>query len=430
MSVCRISIQADLDEGRVVDMAVCARTPVGALLPAIVDVFGHRSAPGVVHGWRLDRVLGAPLDESLSLTDNDVHHGDLLVLTPTHTPPLGPVGVGPAREVASAGDPGVEKTRCLREYACASAALVAAVALAWTGPVTGAASHLIVAACGACVVCWTAVVRRSAVLAVAGCALTATVGFLGVPSPPGAPNVFLSAMGVFAVAVVTARLSVRPSPAVAATATCAALLAVAMAAPVFTALPMATIGAVLATAALGVLAIAPRLSTAMTGLGSRGEPEPPDALVARALTAHATLTGVVAGCAVAVATGTMLVTLGGVRAEVSQVAGEAFGFATGLVLLLRARTYVDGPRRAALVTGGLFCASAAFAVVVAGAPERAGWAALCLMAVGLGALRRPKPTPFVTRIADLLDYAALAAVVPLSCWVIGVYALGRGWQFA
>jgi len=96
--------------------------------------------------------------------------------------------------------------------------------------------------------------------------------------------------------------------------------------------------------------------------------------------------------------------------------------------VLRARTHVDRARRAALVAGGLFCATSAFAVLSAHSPERVAWAMLVVMTLGLGTLRRSGATPFASRAANLLDYAALAAVVPLACWVIGVYGLARDWQ--
>ena len=429
MSVCRISVQTEFD-GRTVDVAVCAQTQVGALLPAIVDLLAQPSTPEVVHGWRLDRPAGAPLDESLSLTDNDVHDGDLVVLTTTHAPTLGRVSVGSARTAAASSDPAPKSAVPLRESACAWAVLVAAAALAWTGAATGATGHLGAAACGAGVVCGVAFVRRSAAISVAGCAPAATTGFLAVPSGPGSANVFLSATVVFTVAVVMTRLSARRSAPLIATACCAALVAITTGIAVFTAMGLATVGAVLVTGALGLLTLAPRLSAAMAGLGPQSEADPAEAVEARAHSAHATLTGVVAGCALGVMAGTILVAAGSLRAETSPVAGAAFGFVTGLVLLLRTRTYVDAARRLVLVTCGLPCATAALVVVCAVGPQWATWAAVALTAIGVGALRRRAPTPFGSRLVDVIDYAALAIVVPLACWVIGVYGLARDWHLA
>ncbi|WP_319457969.1 MULTISPECIES: type VII secretion integral membrane protein EccD [unclassified Mycobacterium] len=426
--MCRISIQTDFDGGRTIDLAVSAHTPVGALLPAVIDVLGPRSTPDAVHGWRLDRAAGTPLDESLSLMDNGVRDGDLLVLTTTHAPVLPPVDMGPAHTAASAGSSAAPSTESLAEWATTWAALAATVALTWTGAVTGGIAHLIVAACGTGAVCWTALVRHSAAVAVAGCALAGATGFLAVPGGPGAANVFLSATAVFAVALVMLRLAGRPSEALIATASGTALVGATMGCAMFTALPVGSVGAILATGALGLLSVAPWLSSMVTGLGPRCESEVPDAVEARARSGHATLTGVVIGCAVAVAAGSILVALGCVRAGTPPIAGGVFGFVAGLVLVLRGRTHVDRSRRAALLAGGLFCATSAFAIVCAHAPERVAWATLVLMAVGLGTLRHSGATPFSSRAADLLDYVTLAAVVPLACWVIGVYGLARDWQ--
>jgi len=428
VSVCRISIQLEHDNGRAVDMAVSARTPVGALLPAITDVLGQASTLDVVRGWRLDRAVGPPLDESLSLTDNDIHDGELLVLTTSHAPMLGRVSASSERTVASVGSPSVESGGRLRDSACAAAFVVAAAALAWTGVATGAVGHLIVAACAAGAVCWTAVTTRSAAVAMAGCAFVATTGFLTVPSGPGAANVFLSATAVFAAALVMTRLLGHPNAVLTATACCAAVTAISTGVAVFAALPPATLGAVLVTGALGLLAVAPRLTTLLAGLGPRRDAEPDEAFEARARTGHTTLTGAVAGCAAAVAAGTLLTAVGCIRAETSPFAGGAFGLVAGMVLLLRTRTYVDPSRRVALVAGGLLSVTAAFSVVCAAAPDRAGLVTVGLIAVGLGACRGAGPTPFTSRCADLLDYAALTAVVPLAGWVIGVYGMARGWQ--
>ena len=59
----------------------------------------HRGA------WRLDRVSGPSLDESITLAENGVHDGELLVLAAVDAPALGLVRWGPFRTVAEAGSP-------------------------------------------------------------------------------------------------------------------------------------------------------------------------------------------------------------------------------------------------------------------------------------------------------------------------------------
>ena len=430
MSVCRLSIQTDRDgDVRTVDVAVSAQTPIGALLPAVNDAVQLWPPAEDNRRWRLERPIGGPLDDSMSLEANGVRDGELLVLVAAHAPTLRAAGREPARVVASAGKPARECGGRLREAVCTWAVLVAAAALTWSGLTTHAVGHLIVAACGACVVCWTALLGRRSTLPLAGAALAAAAGFLAVPSGPAAPNVFLAATAAFAVAVVMTRLSGRPSAVLTATATCSALIAAVTGTAVLAALPAAIIGAALGTGALGLLALAPRIAIPLSGLSPRRDDRPP-VDDSRADDAHAILTGLVAGAAVAVGVGMIQVALGCLRAEVPSLAGIAFTCVAGLVMLLRTRTYVDTSRRIILAIGGLLSTTAALIVAVSGAPGYSCWIAATAGALGLAVLRHRKLTPLTKRAVDLIDYAALTAVVPLACWIIGVYALARELQLS
>ncbi|WP_319445753.1 MULTISPECIES: type VII secretion integral membrane protein EccD [unclassified Mycobacterium] len=420
-----MSIQTGGDgDVRTVDVAVCAQTPVGMLLPAVNDVAQLWPPARGTHGWRLDRTVGGPLDDSMSLDANGVRDGELLVLTAVHTPIPRSTFWAPARTVASAGSPPRECDGELRAAVCMWAVVVAGAALAWSGVTTHAAGHLIVAACGAFAVCWAALLGRSPTLSVAGAALTAAAGFLAVPSGPAAPNVLLAASAASAVAVVMTRLTGGASAVLSATASCSALVAATAAAATFAVLPVATIGAALATGALGLLALAPRVAILLSGLSTRGD------AATRAGDGHATLTGLVAGSVGAVVVGTVLVALGCLRTELPPVTGAAFTGVAGLVTLLRSRTHADTVRRITLTFGGLLGTTAAFAIVTVVVPQYAYWFAAAVCALGLGVLRQRRLTATNSRAVDLIDYAALAAVVPLACWVIGVYTLARDLHLA
>src|SRR4051812_3420890 len=83
-SVCRLSVQHGPDT---VDLSLPSQTPVGLLLPSIVDlVHGGRVASEEGRQWYLSRVGDARLDEAVSLHDNAIHDGELLLLTTTPTP--------------------------------------------------------------------------------------------------------------------------------------------------------------------------------------------------------------------------------------------------------------------------------------------------------------------------------------------------------
>jgi hypothetical protein len=59
-------------------------------------------------------------------------------------------------------------------------------------------------------------------------------------------------------------------------------------------------------------------------------------------------------------------------------------------------------------------------------PAQTGWVSAVLIAIGLGSARPPQLNAATVRAVEVLEYAALVAVVPLACWVGGVYAVVRG----
>jgi hypothetical protein len=189
---------------------------------------------------------------------------------------------------------------------------------------------------------------------------------------------------------------------------------------------------VLATVSLAILGLAARFSITAAGL-TPAMPIPDhdaadDHVVAeaQATTAHRALTGLVIGSAAATAIGTVLVAAGCIPE--SRPSAAAFAVVVALVMVLRTRTHIDARRRAALVVCGMVAIAAGCAIVVAAAPQRAPWICLLVAAAGVGNLRRPPAAQhvFARRAVDALEYAALVAVVPVACWVSGVYASVRG----
>jgi hypothetical protein len=70
--------------------------------------------------------------------------------------------------------------------------------------------------------------------------------------------------------------------------------------------------------------------------------------------------------------------------------------------------------------------SAAFIIIVVASPDQTGWASATIVAIGLGVVRPPGLKAGASRALEMLEYTALVAVVPLACWVGGVYAMVRG----
>jgi hypothetical protein len=98
-------------------------------------------------------------------------------------------------------------------------------------------------------------------------------------------------------------------------------------------------------------------------------------------------------------------------------------------MVLRARTHIDMCRRTALIVGGATALAAGASLVVVSTPGQANWICLIATAIGLAILGGEfgaTVNPLVRRTVDVSEYFALAAVVPLACWVGGLYGLIRG----
>jgi hypothetical protein len=106
-----------------------------------------------------------------------------------------------------------------------------------------------------------------------------------------------------------------------------------------------------------------------------------------------------------------------------------FAVVVGLVAVLRARTHIDMCRRTALIVGGTGAIGSGGALVVVSAPGQANWVCLIAVAVGLSMLAGrfgAMANPLVRRAVEVSEYLALTAVVPLACWIGGLYGLIRG----
>jgi hypothetical protein len=94
---------------------------------------------------------------------------------------------------------------------------------------------------------------------------------------------------------------------------------------------------------------------------------------------------------------------------------------------LRSRAHADWPRRVASILSGTLCATVSLASCVTAAPAVAVCYAMVFVGLGFLANAVHVPGPAVQRIADAVEYASFAAVIPLACWVGGLYAAARGW---
>ncbi len=421
MPLCRLSIQTDdEDTSMIVDVALPTTTAVGVLLPTVVGLTGlPESGATEARRWRLHRSSGTAIDESMTLTENGVRDGDLLLLTSSDVSPPVPAEWDTCQAVSRPTRRGT--VPFLGEAGCAWAVAAAAAVLVWTGVTADRLTHLIVALAATAV---TAVMaRRRPVLAVAAVTMGGASGFLVVPAGPAAPNVFLAAVSAASVAVLQMWWANRSSVSLTAMATSSLVAAISTAGPTVTSVPLATIGATMVTTSLGVLAVSARGAVALAGARPRfGE----DVTIGAAR-AHDVLSGLVAGSAGGVALGSVLVAAACQRGDTDPGRGALFTAVVGLVLLLRVRTHVDVVRRAALMACGLAATSAGVMIAADASPANATWWAGALVAAALASVHGRGFGVVVTRAVDVAEYVALALVIPLACWMCGVYEVARGW---
>jgi type VII secretion integral membrane protein EccD len=261
-------------------------------------------------------------------------------------------------------------------------------------------------------------------LSLGAVALAAVAGFLMVPAGPAPANFLLASAAAASTAVVMLRITCCSTVCLSAVAAFAAMSAGATALAVVCHLPVESVGAVLAVLAFGVLTMAPRLSILLAGLSPEADGHREGQLVL----GHRTLTGLVAGGSGSAALAAALVVVGCLHTDAPWHSGAALITVTGMALALRTRTDAGTHRRIVLITSAMLCGSAAFVLVVASAPGCVHWLSAVVVAAGLAAARPPRalnPSPVARRSVDTLEYLALAAVVPLACWVADVYGLAR-----
>ncbi|WP_259444246.1 type VII secretion integral membrane protein EccD [Rhodococcus sp. DMU2021] len=464
--LCRITVLARHTE---VDLALPLDVPVALLLPGIVNlVAGHRpdndfdATPERTEpdGWALARIGRAPLSGALSLDEHGVRDGEILVLEDAGSPAPPPLfddvmysvaasdrtttpwGAGPSGLIAAVLGPVALAAGCVPLLFLPDGASRLAL-----GAVCAALPLLVLLAAG--ILARLHDDRRTAT-ALLWCAfpLAATAGALLVPGESPAPRLVLAAALTGAVAVLAVRatrIGLAPCTAVAATA--AGVVVTATLAST-TELEARALGAGTVVVALLLAGTAPRLAAMLAKLpippvpapGAPLEPETPESSVSglpsqaelehRANRARSALTGIVHAV--------VLLTAGGAWCAAFPLDGDvsvpavALAVASAVVLVFRGRTYTATAQAAPLVAGGavmllgLLVGAAASGALPPWAVFASATGLACAgFLFGVVAPRRTF-TPVQRRIAEIAEYATIATVVPLACWVAGVYAAIRG----
>ncbi len=429
-SLCRVTVHVDDVRATTVDMALPRRAPVGDMLPSIIDLSRAEPRDSAVR-WRLHRVGGSSLDESLSLLDNDIRDGELLWLSADNVPE--PVfvdrdagGVVVRLRPAHGGVP-----RMLCVGGSVVGAGIGGTAILWSTVWAGRGVEVLTgAALTAAAIAAALVARRTipdplpcVTLGVVAAISAAVTGAIVVPDGPLEAHLLLASAAALATAVVCLRITGRGHIPLTAIATASLLCTATSAASVAWRLDGMAAGALLATLAMVAVSSAPRLAIKLTRIG----PEPPEE--SHAALAHDLLTGMLAGASTAAAIAAVFVGYGAVAAREFSIPAAAFDGVVGAVLLLRTRTHIGTTRRSALGVCGFVVLAAGFAILVAAMPRHAHWLGALAAVLGAGALiplLGITPGLAARRAAELTEYVALAAVIPLGCWIAGVFGLVRG----
>jgi type VII secretion integral membrane protein EccD len=450
VDLCRVTVRTLRPTSEaVVDLALPTRLEVGELLPDIVDLVGEPAREG--ERWTLSRFDGSVLDESATLKDSGVEDGDVLLLsdeTSLPTPRYGDMSHY-VLDASTSADRDTGSARRMGPVTLLWSAAFGATTLALPGPATPdirgvIAVMLTVAMTVAAVIASRVGGRQSPASSLGATAVVfgAAAGYLVVPGHSAAPKLFLAAAVCGAVSTLLLRLTSGGTPFFVSLAAMSTMTAVAAAVVAMWPTSTATAGAVLTAASLVMMGVAARLSIFLAGLAPRmsSTDEAPDETISVdvgatcALRGHEMLTGLLAGFSLSAASGAVLIA--GDCHSPNTWSGVALTAATSVVLMFRAAQQRGAVRSAAVFVAGLISTTATFTLTALSAPQHRIWLCLIAVAFASGCLWfsrvdvRTSMSPLARRGLEVVDYLVLAAVVPLACWVGGVFGFVRGLSLA
>lgn len=447
VDLCRVTVRTLRPETVVaVDLTLPTRLELGQLLPDIVDLVVN--PPHAGERWSLSRIDGTLLDESMTLQESGVDDGDVLLLS-AETSVLAARYSDMSHYVVDASasaDRDTGWTRRMGAVAFLWSASFSATTLAFPGPgapdIRGVVAAIVaVATTVAAVISSRVDAEQSPTLSLGATAVVfgAVSGFLLVPGGPTPPKFFLAAAVCATVSTLLLRLTSSGTTFFVPITVISALTAVAAAVVAIWPAPTATVGAVLTAASLAMMGVAAKLSIFLVGLAPRmpgtnhAHDEvaiPVDVGACCADRGHNALTGLLAGFSLSAALGTVLVAMDHHRPNTWS--GVALTAAASVVLMFRAAQQRGAVRSAAVLAAGLASTTAALVLTALAAPQHRILVSLIAVAfgfVGLWSVRADlgsSLSPPARRSLEVVDYLAIAAAVPLACWVAGVFGFIRG----
>lgn len=453
-----------------VDMAIPVDVPVALVIPSVVDMVaahsrtnefdnqGERFEPA---DWVLARIGQPPLSNSLSLGEQGIRDGELLMLessantapTPLFDDIMYNVAVADAEHFRGWNPKTARTTGSILAVLAILAGCTGLLAApdAMPGWITGAI------ALGVTVLLVVAAMIMSRIygdpntaLVLGGCALPLafTGGMLIVPDHYGWAHVLLGSTLFGATAILAWRVTGVGLGLFIGAGTIAVFLVPSALVGLLTAQRLEAVGAVVAALGLGALSLAPRISMMLAKLPlppvpAPGTPIDPteddpddhralptlDILQAKSMRARTYLSGLVTATALVTVVGALVATdpdYGGFYWQ-----GIALALVCAAALMFRSRTYAGAEQAVILIVAGaaILLAMLTAMAFVADLPLAAFGAALVMViaALVLGIIvPNQSATPPMRRAAELIEYGFVAAVLPLVFWVADLYSLVRG----
>jgi type VII secretion integral membrane protein EccD len=447
----RLTVHADSVRA---DLVLPASAPLESLVPAIVDIIagnrGYQAEPVAIR-HRLSLPGNTALDPSKTLAEIGIRDGAALILTSPSTE-LPVPRLDDAAEAVSQSLAGTE-----RRWTPFASRLVAVLAAGWLtvvctpmlirtgidleeirgeGVAIAATTGLVsLLAAGAA---YRVFREKSAglLLGLVACWFAMVAGALIVPGGLGAPNALFAAAASAAAAAVMRAIGCHTV--VFTTLTCFAATGATVAlVGAATTIPLHVLGAASAAISLILIEISAPISIRLASLSPQPSPdsdEPmlnPDCVKIRAIDARTWLTSLVTAFAASTALGAIGAAVGPHPPGSQRLPGIAFAALTGAVLLSRTRAHGNLAMSLPLIIFGTITVSVALVGAEAAYPTQSAYIATVSIGLAAAALRlgfvdpSTKLSPVGQRGIELLEYLALAAVIPLACWMCGLYAAAR-----
>lgn len=423
--ISRVSIRTADHE---VDVALPAHIPIGELMPAVIDVVAMDHVAG--RDPHLTRVCGERLDPVATLAECTIFDGELLILT-SELPPAPITRFDPGAVVADAVTALPQPVWRLTHRTTASWALGWAGALLLVSlgrpilvsdanryPVIGALATLVMLASAIAAYRVISAPAGAVSLGVLATAFAGVTAALADPGQPGMSTFLLAMAAIASTSLLVWRLLRCASSVFLPVATASMTAAIAAVGAVLAWWPTATVGPMMAGAALAVLAVSARIAVRSAGLATAG---PGTHVAARARVAHRHLTVIAVAAAWTAALGMVL------TAVTTAHPGTAGFFIVIVVavLLIRSCRCDDTYRTAAQAISVLIGLTTLAGLCIATAPASTPWlcGALLLIAVGAVGAAHHEPWRFtsaVRRAMSALELVLGASIAPAACAAAGL----------